>query len=176
MQSDLERVCDQHLDRFDCPDALIHRAADGRYGLIVHDGGTSFVTILICPWCGSALHDGAVEATIDGSADSEGVEFDLAHALAAASDPLLTAAAHAQWQGDAVRPLLELAGRMDQSVAAELERLHETERTGDPDADWWVEAIAADQWLRTHRPRLAHAASTLLETSARPGRRLDVDA
>jgi hypothetical protein len=48
--------CKQHPDRFDCPDALIHFAeSTGEHGIIIHDGGSSFVTILFCPWCGKKL-------------------------------------------------------------------------------------------------------------------------
>jgi hypothetical protein len=48
--------CEQHPDRFDCPDALIHYSPRSRgYGIIVHDGGSSFVTIAFCPWCSSPL-------------------------------------------------------------------------------------------------------------------------
>jgi len=51
-----ESTCDAHPDRFDCADALVHQsAARGGYGLIVHDGGSSFVIISYCPWCGAAL-------------------------------------------------------------------------------------------------------------------------
>ena len=49
-------TCDQHPDRFDCPDALIHYRPRSRdYGIIIHDGGRSFVSIAFCPWCGSPL-------------------------------------------------------------------------------------------------------------------------
>jgi hypothetical protein len=56
MRADLERVCDQHPDRWDCPDALIgYFASTGEYGLIVHDGGSSMSVIEYCPWCGAKL-------------------------------------------------------------------------------------------------------------------------
>jgi hypothetical protein len=174
MQADLERVCDQHSDRFDCADALVHRAADGTYGLIVHDGGESFVSILVCPWCGSELHDGSVEASIEGSSDSDGVEFDLAPALAAASDATLVAAARAQWMDEAVRPLLDLAARAHDSVASEMTKLRATEASGEAGADWWVDAMEADRSLRKHRPALAQATDDLADTPGRPGRRLDI--
>ena len=49
-------ACAQHPDRFDCPDALIHFSPRrGEYGIIVHDGGSSFVSIVFCPWCGASL-------------------------------------------------------------------------------------------------------------------------
>jgi hypothetical protein len=52
----VNQVCDQHPDPFDCPDAIVlFSAAKNRYGLIIHDGGTSSVTIEYCPWCGRKL-------------------------------------------------------------------------------------------------------------------------
>lgn len=48
--------CDQHDDPFACPDSLItFDARFQEYGLIVHDGGTSAITIAFCPWCGRRL-------------------------------------------------------------------------------------------------------------------------
>jgi hypothetical protein len=55
MAYDLDQVCHDHADRFDCPDALIVKGVDGTYGLIVHDGGTSCIKIAFCPWCGTDL-------------------------------------------------------------------------------------------------------------------------
>jgi ribosomal protein S27AE len=54
-----------HKDRFDCPDCLIHYGEKtGEYGIIIHDGGTSFLTIQFCPWCGKELskHEETKEA------------------------------------------------------------------------------------------------------------------
>ncbi|MFH8337288.1 DUF6980 family protein [Streptomyces sp. AM6-12] len=48
--------CDEHDDPFACPDALIDFSATFQeYGLIIHDGGTSSITIHFCPWCGRRL-------------------------------------------------------------------------------------------------------------------------
>jgi hypothetical protein len=55
MAAQLDHRCEQHPDPFDCPDQLVYRTAAGDFGLIVHDGGSSFITISFCPWCGSAL-------------------------------------------------------------------------------------------------------------------------
>lgn len=56
MRIELESTCDQHPDRWDCPDALIgHWPKSNEYGLIVHDGGSSMITITFCPWCGTNL-------------------------------------------------------------------------------------------------------------------------
>jgi hypothetical protein len=56
MDYDLEQQCDQHPDRYHCPDMLISYTPKYReYGLIVHDGGHSKVIIEYCPWCGTQL-------------------------------------------------------------------------------------------------------------------------
>jgi hypothetical protein len=56
MADDLNQTCDQHSERFDCPEALVHYSpASGHYGLIVHDGGRSYIEISFCPWCGTDL-------------------------------------------------------------------------------------------------------------------------
>lgn len=56
MESQLSNVCDQHTDRYDCPDALIdYLAKFDEYGLILHDGGKSIIQISFCPWCGVRL-------------------------------------------------------------------------------------------------------------------------
>ncbi|MGG3197648.1 DUF6980 family protein [Priestia aryabhattai] len=48
--------CDIHEDPFECPDKLIlFDKRDNEYGLIIHDGGTSVIGILFCPWCGKKL-------------------------------------------------------------------------------------------------------------------------
>jgi hypothetical protein len=51
----LERECPTHPDPWDCPDRLFYRATDGEIGIVIHDGGSSFVTMLYCPFCSSAL-------------------------------------------------------------------------------------------------------------------------
>lgn len=49
-------VCEAHPNRFDCPDALIDYNPQAKtYGLIIHDGGSSSVSVTFCPWCGSPL-------------------------------------------------------------------------------------------------------------------------
>jgi len=56
MRFTVERRCEQHPDPYDCPDNLVAFVAKSRtYGLIVHDGGTSYVEIAHCPWCGARL-------------------------------------------------------------------------------------------------------------------------
>jgi hypothetical protein len=51
MDAQLNHVCEDHPDPFDCPDVLVGQFEDGRAGLIVHDGGRSMILIGYCPWC-----------------------------------------------------------------------------------------------------------------------------
>jgi hypothetical protein len=56
MRRAAEQVCEQHPDGHDCPDCLVHYSPKFRkYGLIVHDGGSSSISIQFCPWCGVQL-------------------------------------------------------------------------------------------------------------------------
>ena len=50
------KCCEEHSDPFECPDYLVYYSAEpAAYGLIVHDGGSSYVLIRFCPWCGARL-------------------------------------------------------------------------------------------------------------------------
>ena len=63
MSEELARKCDLHPDRFECPDALVDFSPDSKsYGLIVHDGGSSVISIQYCPWCGAHLEKGQLLA------------------------------------------------------------------------------------------------------------------
>jgi hypothetical protein len=56
MVGQVTQKCDRHPDPSGCPDVLIR--FDERfveYGLLVHDGGSSSIIILFCPWCGTRL-------------------------------------------------------------------------------------------------------------------------
>ena len=56
MRSNVEKTCDRHSDRYDCPDCLIDFwENDPAYGIMIHDGGRSMVTINFCPWCAAPL-------------------------------------------------------------------------------------------------------------------------
>lgn len=56
MTRNVEYRCTKHPDPFDCPDNLIHFGEKTKtYGIIVHDGGTSYLEIMYCPWCGAKL-------------------------------------------------------------------------------------------------------------------------
>jgi len=54
MRNQLEWKCGEHGSQSDCPDAVITRTNKG-FGLIIHDGGSSFIAIDYCPWCGMEL-------------------------------------------------------------------------------------------------------------------------
>jgi hypothetical protein len=56
LREEVERQCEEHPDRSDCPDCLIAYSPRFReYGIIIHDGGLSVSRIEFCPWCGSRL-------------------------------------------------------------------------------------------------------------------------
>jgi hypothetical protein len=56
MRRNLDFHCEQHESPFECPDALIYYSDKfDEYGIIVHDGGPSYVEIRHCPWCGTRL-------------------------------------------------------------------------------------------------------------------------
>jgi Domain of unknown function (DUF6980) len=58
MKAQLEMRCDLHIDSFECADRLvIYNSRFDEYGLIIHDGGTSYSVIQYCPWCGEKLPD-----------------------------------------------------------------------------------------------------------------------
>ncbi|WP_132358025.1 hypothetical protein [Lysinibacillus sp. BK089] len=48
--------CEIHENPFECPDKIIiFYEQSNNYGLIIHDGGESMISIDFCPWCGSKL-------------------------------------------------------------------------------------------------------------------------
>ncbi len=58
MARNVEATCDQHPNRFDCPDMLVEYIEKfDSYGLIIHGAGSSIMQIDFCPWCGSKLRD-----------------------------------------------------------------------------------------------------------------------
>ncbi|WP_328387574.1 DUF6980 family protein [Nocardia sp. NBC_00416] len=74
MTSNLDWECQLHQDPYDCPDALvIFIAKFAEYGLIIHDGGTSFVAIDFCPWCGASLPESQRNRWVD---ELEAMGFD----------------------------------------------------------------------------------------------------
>ena len=56
MEYYLNMKCKQHKSPCDCPDNVItYNEKTGKYGLIIHDGGSSYYKIAFCPWCGQRL-------------------------------------------------------------------------------------------------------------------------
>ncbi len=56
MEYYLNMKCYQHSNKFDCPDNVITHNKDTKsYGLIIHDGSSSYYKIFFCPWCGKKL-------------------------------------------------------------------------------------------------------------------------
>ena len=55
MTEQLALVCPNHPDVTECPDKLVDRRATGAFVLLVHDGGSSGISIAFCPWCGRDL-------------------------------------------------------------------------------------------------------------------------
>ncbi len=56
MKGRLAFTCEQHADPFECPDNLVvYNEKFDEFGLIVHDGGPSYILIGFCPWCGTRL-------------------------------------------------------------------------------------------------------------------------
>ncbi|MFE3572828.1 DUF6980 family protein [Lysinibacillus sp. NPDC059133] len=48
--------CEIHENPFECPDKIIiFYEQNNDYGLIIHDGRKSIISIDFCPWCGSKL-------------------------------------------------------------------------------------------------------------------------
>ena len=58
----LNLKCDVHEDPFECPDNIVCYVKENHFskkkhefGIIIHDGGHSYIKIDYCPWCGSPL-------------------------------------------------------------------------------------------------------------------------
>ena len=48
--------CTKHNNEYECPDVLVKYIDKfDEYGLIIHDGGCSLITISFCPFCGNEL-------------------------------------------------------------------------------------------------------------------------
>jgi len=74
MRDQVESRCDEHLDRFECPDDLVAFIPKFQeYGLIVHDGGTSMIGITFCPWCGHHLPESLRERWLE-ELESRGID------------------------------------------------------------------------------------------------------
>lgn len=56
MEKQITLACEKHEDEYACPDVLIdYSDIFDEYGIIIHDGGCSSITINFCPWCGKKL-------------------------------------------------------------------------------------------------------------------------
>jgi hypothetical protein len=83
MGQQLELVCQKHPGAGQCPDNLVTFWPQFQeYGLVVHDGGDSVVSIRFCPWCGTRLPDSERERWFDelnrrGLADPRDAPLDM---------------------------------------------------------------------------------------------------
>jgi len=68
METEVNRKCAEHSDPFDCPDHTVYYSTEFKeYGIIIHDGGSSYSVIRYCPWCGSNLPTSSrVTGTLEG--------------------------------------------------------------------------------------------------------------
>ena len=58
MREKVEHACFIHVIPFDCPDYIVHYFEKfNEYGIVIHNGGMSTVSISFCPWCGTKLPD-----------------------------------------------------------------------------------------------------------------------
>lgn len=65
MRSELGRTCAEHPEPFDCPDSTVYYSNEfGEYGILIHDGGSSYSVISYCPWCGEKLPESRQEAEL----------------------------------------------------------------------------------------------------------------
>lgn len=57
MKYNIEYTCKEHKENIlECPDKIIHyNKISKSYGIVIHDGGNSFIKIDFCPWCGKKL-------------------------------------------------------------------------------------------------------------------------
>ena len=56
MKYHLNFKCNTHKDDFDCPDKIIYSSEKKKeFGIIIHDGGTSYIKIKYCPFCEKKL-------------------------------------------------------------------------------------------------------------------------
>lgn len=54
-ETNLEFKCEFHNNPHDCPDYIIAQFGDV-IGIPIRDGGSSFIGIKFCPWCGEKLN------------------------------------------------------------------------------------------------------------------------
>jgi len=49
------KTCEEHDDPWECPDMTLAKISDDEYCIPIRDGGSSFIEITHCPWCGIKL-------------------------------------------------------------------------------------------------------------------------
>ena len=54
LKEQLKHSCVQHPNPYDCPDSVILKTKRG-WGLPIHDGSHSYISITYCPFCGKRL-------------------------------------------------------------------------------------------------------------------------
>lgn len=68
--------CSDHADPFDCADSLVvYNEIFDEIGLVVHDGGPSYVLIAHCPWCGTRLPESQRDRWFDET-EEKGISDD----------------------------------------------------------------------------------------------------
>ena len=74
MRVQLTHKCERHPDPFDCPDVLVvYKAKFDEFGMPIHDGGRSVMSMRYCPWCGTQLAESKRDLWFDRLA---GLGFD----------------------------------------------------------------------------------------------------
>ena len=90
MEKELALQIETGTKRFADPDALVwYSEKFDEYGIIVHDGGSSTVEILFCPWCGTKLPPSARDRWFD-ELEANGVD--------PTCDPIPPAYETAEWR------------------------------------------------------------------------------
>ncbi|MFR8143659.1 MAG: DUF6980 family protein [Clostridia bacterium] len=56
MEENVNQTCKEHSNMFECLEQIItYNRKFNEYGIIIHDGGKSYLLIEYCPWCGAKL-------------------------------------------------------------------------------------------------------------------------
>lgn len=59
--------------KYDSDDIIYYSLKFDEYGIIIHDGGSSYITIEFCPWCGKRLPNSKRDLWFD-KLDELGIE------------------------------------------------------------------------------------------------------
>ena len=66
MRKSIVLDCDLHQDIYSCPDVLVSYIPKfDKYGIIIHDAGSSTIKIKFCPWCSHMLPESKLETWFD---------------------------------------------------------------------------------------------------------------